>query len=297
MSGFNYSKSELCPSGRGSGIGDFDALVLAGGQGTRMRKLLLKSQIANTKITLPIDTSNGHQPMITHALDGLHSAGVRTTFALTSAHRDSGGDQVEKIIEDWSANIHGTKSVGILREPLPLGTGGAVFNAILNIPEISNNLIITPSDTLFPYKQLVDLAQVHLDSGVAVTWAVTSDPGPEAQNSGLLLVNEETGFLEHSLENNPGSSPEDLMYASTRLLTSVGVMAVNGEAYREAYTFASAFTDFPERVDLYRDMMPWLLGCGIPILTYDIECPAPDLGTPERYLNHSVVNSAPLQKA
>ncbi|GAA2403722.1 hypothetical protein GCM10010191_09160 [Actinomadura vinacea] len=64
--------------------------------------------------------------------------------------------------------------------------------------------------------------------------------------------------------------------------TSAGVMAVNGAAYRRAFEQFARSAGAGGPVDLYRELVPWLLGHDHPVHVWDIACPAPDLGTPER---------------
>jgi hypothetical protein len=75
--------------------------------------------------------------------------------------------------------------------------------------------------------------------------------------------------------------------------TSVGAMAVDTIAYRGLF---ARFTDTRRclgPVDLYRDLTPWLLRNGRGVAAWDIGCPAPDLGTPDRFRRYAPAAAVP----
>jgi NDP-sugar pyrophosphorylase family protein len=93
---------------------DFQAAILAGGLGTRMRPL-------TESIPKPMLPVRG-KPFLHHQLELLRSFGIRRVVLLVAYL----GEQIEKHFGDGAAlGLHLTYS----HEPAPLGTGGALKNA------------------------------------------------------------------------------------------------------------------------------------------------------------------------
>lgn len=241
-------------------------LILAGGQGSRLRAAD-DAELATTPKLL-VRLASG-RPMLGHTLASLTAAGLRRICLLIGAAPGAGGD----LIHDYALSHAGEASLGILRERQPLGTAGAVYAALTHLRD--RIAVITPADTLFPFEQLPRIITTHLKRQPVVTWAVTSRPGPAAQNVGRLRAHH--GVLTHADETQP--APD---HAGAEPVTSVGVMVITAAAYRKAFAAYARALPAPAPVDLYRDLAPWLLATGHRIAAADIACPAPDLGTPER---------------
>src|SRR5512134_3143952 len=114
------------------------AVILAGGEGTRLRPLTLTTP----KPVVPVVD----RPFLRHQLDLLAGAGVReVVFSL--GYRP---EQVEAVFGDGSA--FGAR-IRYAVEETPLGTGGAVRNAM---PLLDDRTIVLNGDVLTD----VDLAPV-----------------------------------------------------------------------------------------------------------------------------------------
>lgn len=100
--------------------GDFQAVILAGGLGTRMRP-------ATETIPKPMIPVGG-KPFLQHQIELLAAAGVRRVLLLISYL----GEQIEQYFGDGSSfGCELTYS----REPSPLGTGGALKNAAAKLDD------------------------------------------------------------------------------------------------------------------------------------------------------------------
>ena len=164
----------------------------------------------------------------------------------------------------------------------PLGTAGAVYAAVRELHD-EPAVVVLPADTLFPFQQLPTIAAAHAAGNAAVTWAVTTQPGPGAQNAGRLRVNE--GRIMHAAEQHTRPISASVPGVPA---TSVGAMAVDTAAYRTLFARLVDGQPSAGPVDLYRDLAPWMLRTGYPVAAWDIGCPAPDLGTPGRLRRHAL---------
>ena len=137
------------------------AVILAGGEGTRLRPLTL----ATPKPVVPIVD----RPFLRHQLDLLDQAGVAdVVFSL--AYRP---ERIEAVFGDGRAF---GKRIRYVVESSPLGTGGAVKNAEAHLDDVT---IVFNGDILTD----VDLAAVvrgHRAAGAAATIVLTPVPNPSA---------------------------------------------------------------------------------------------------------------------
>ena len=137
------------------------AVILAGGEGTRLRPLTLTTP----KPVVPVVD----RPFLRHQLDLLAGAGVRE-IVFSVAYRP---ERVEAVFGDGSAfGVHIRYAV----EDTPLGTGGAVRNAL---PLLDERTIVLNGDVLTD----VDLAGVvarHDAEGASATILLTPVPNPAA---------------------------------------------------------------------------------------------------------------------
>ena len=137
------------------------AVILAGGEGTRLRPLTLTTP----KPVVPVVD----RPFLRHQLDLLAGAGVREVV-FSVAYRP---ERVEAVFGDGSA--FGLR-IRYAVEDTPLGTGGAVRNAL---PLLDERTIVLNGDVLTD----VDLGEVvarHEAEGAAATILLTPVPNPAA---------------------------------------------------------------------------------------------------------------------
>jgi mannose-1-phosphate guanylyltransferase len=223
------------------------AVILAGGEGTRLRPLTLTTP----KPVVPI----ADRPFLRHQLDMLTQAGVsEVVFSL--AYRP---ERIEAVFGDGRAL---GKHIRYVVEETPLGTGGAVKNAE---PHLDDVTIVFNGDVLTD----VDLAGVvreHRASGAAATLVLTPVPNPAAY--GLVEFDGErrvTRFLE---KPDPSQITTDTINAGIYVLqtSTLELMppAVNHSIER---AFFPALLKRGDRVMAHVHRGYWI-----------------DIGTPEKYL-------------
>ena len=137
------------------------AVILAGGEGTRLRPLTLSVP----KPVVPVVD----RPFLRHQLDLLASAGVRDVV-FSVAYRP---ERVEAVFGDGSA--FGV-TIRYAVEDTPLGTGGAVRNALDLLDDrtvVMNGDVLTDVD-------LAGLLRSHEERGASATILLTPVPNPSA---------------------------------------------------------------------------------------------------------------------
>jgi len=173
------------------------AVILVGGEGTRLRPLTL----GMPKPVVPVVD----RPFLRHQLDLLRGAGVREVV-FSVAYRP---ERIEALFGDGS-------SLGIaIRyafEETPLGTGGAVKNAE---PHLDDRTIVLNGDVLAD----VDLAAVvraHRAAGASATIVLAPVPNPAAYG---LVETDPAGRVRRFLEKpDPSEITTDTINAGIYVL-------------------------------------------------------------------------------
>jgi mannose-1-phosphate guanylyltransferase len=220
------------------------AVVLVGGEGTRMRPLT--ETIPKPLIPL-VD-----RPFLDHVLDHLARNGVHEVL-LSSPYLES---RFASFIEAR----HGDPSITWITEATPLGTGGAVANAARQLDQaflVCNGDILTDLD-------LTALVAFHRRQGAAAT--ITLSPVEDARAFGLVSATEEglvLEFREKPAEAIPG-------------LVNAGTYVLEPEAIRE--------TPADRAVSIERETFPGLIAAAAPVYGFVSDAYWMDLGTPEKYL-------------
>ena len=109
------------------------AIVLAGGLGTRLRAVLGETP----KVLAPIRG----RPFLAYVLHNLRAQGIRRVLLST-------GFQAERVQEALRECVPGGLEVQSIREPEPLGTGGAVAYVFEQVPELERAFVLN-GDTFF----------------------------------------------------------------------------------------------------------------------------------------------------
>jgi NDP-sugar pyrophosphorylase family protein len=173
------------------------AVILAGGEGTRLRPLTLSLP----KPVVPVVD----RPFLRHQLDLLARVGVRE-IVFSVAYRP---ERVRAVFGDGSA--HGV-SIRYAVEDTPLGTGGAVRNALDLLDE---RTIVFNGDVLTD----VDLPSVlagHEASGAVATLVLTPVPNPSAYG---LVETDADGRVRRFLEKpDPSQITTDTINAGIYIL-------------------------------------------------------------------------------
>ncbi len=225
------------------------ALILAGGEGTRLRPLT--STIP--KPVIPVV----NRPFIAYMLEWLRGHGV-DDVVLACGFMAGGVQAVLGDGGDLGMRLR------YLHEPHPLGTGGALKFAAGQLQErfyMLNGDVLTDIDLTAQLEQ-------HERTGARATLALIAVADPSAY--GLVDVGAD-GAVQEFLEK-PGVEPR-------------GVNLVNAGAYILERDVLEAIAPAPANVSIERDVFPMLVGHGL----YGREAHGYwlDIGTPERYLQAS----------
>ena len=221
------------------------ALILAGGEGTRLRPL-------TTTVPKPV-VPLVDRPFIAFMLDWLRSHGVED-IVISCGHMASG---VRNVLGDGSA--FGVK-LRYVEEPTPLGTGGALKYAE---SLLDDRFFMLNGDVLTDIDLSGQLAQ-HEQTGAKATLALT--PVADPTNYGLVRTGKDGAVTE--FVEKPSYDQID-----TRNISA------------GAYVLERSVLDLlePEQpASIERDVFPQLVGSGL--FGCVSENYWLDIGTPERYL-------------
>src|SRR3990172_1919270 len=223
------------------------AVILAGGEGTRLRPLTLTTP----KPVVPVVD----RPFLRHQLDLLRRTGI-TEVVFSVAYRP---ERIQAVFGDGSSlcmRIH------YAVEQTPLGTGGAVKNAE---PLLDDTTVVLNGDVL----KDVDLPRVvadHSASGAAATLVLTPVQNPAAYG---LVEMDQQGRVSRFLEKpKPSEITTDTINAGIYVLDTSTLQlmppAVNHSIERSFFPSLLARGDLV-RAHVHRGY--WI-----------------DIGTPEKYL-------------
>ena len=221
------------------------ALILVGGEGTRLRPLT--STVPKPVVPL-VD-----RPFIAYMLEWLRRHGVDDVIMSCGFLATS----VRNVLGDGSA--YGLR-LRFVEEPTPLGTGGALKYAEQFLDE---RFLMLNGDTLTDLDLTAQLAQ-HEEHGATGTLALV--PVSDPSSYGLVRLNDDTtvkGFLEKP-------SPDQI---DTNLISA------------GAYVLERSVLDLipaDQNVSIEREVWPRLVGNGLHGYVGDAYWM--DIGTPQRYL-------------
>jgi mannose-1-phosphate guanylyltransferase len=224
------------------------AILLAGGQGTRLRPLTLNTP----KPVVPIFD----RPFLTYQIDLLKQVPEIDEVVLSLNYQP---EAISAVFGDGSAL--GIK-IRYVVEPEPLGTGGGIKFASRGI---DGTLVVFNGDVLTE----IDLAAVirmHRDRHALATIVLTPVENPSA--FGLVETDGEQnirGFIE---------KPEPAQITTNRINAGIYVLET------------STFDRIPDGVSwsIERKYFPSLIERGETFLAYDYPGYWIDIGTPEKYL-------------
>lgn len=135
-------------------IEDLDALVLCGGLGTRLRKVIGYSQKVMTDV--------GGKPFLDLHIEHLKQQGVQRIVLCT-------GYKSEEVEEYYRNYDDDDIAIDFAREVEPLGTGGAIKNAEPII--YSDPFVVLNGDSFFPFN-LPSLLEKYFEKEVMATIAL-----------------------------------------------------------------------------------------------------------------------------
>ena len=221
------------------------ALVLAGGEGTRLRPLTLTTP----KPVIPL----AGRPFLTFMLDWLARHGV--TEVLMSCGYKS--DEVARVLGDLYRGMR----LRYVIEDEPLGTAGPLRLA-LDEGVLGGRVLVLNGDCLTDL-DITAMLRRHEGTGAAATIALAAVEDTSAYG---VVPTDDDGRVQAFLEKQPGPAPTNRINAGTYILEpDVVEMIPAGRA-----------------VSIEREVFPQLVDGrlhGVPFDDYWI-----DIGTPERYL-------------
>jgi mannose-1-phosphate guanylyltransferase len=221
------------------------ALVLAGGEGTRLRPLTLTLP----KPVIPL----AGRPFLTFMLDWLRHHGVDDVL-LSCGYRSH---DVERVLGD----IHGGMRLRYVVEDEPLGTAGPLRLAA-DAGVLDDRVLVLNGDCLTDIDLTAELAQ-HEATGAKATLALVA---VEDTSSYGVVPTAADGSVEAFLEKRPGPAPTNRINAGAYVLEREVVERVPaGRA-----------------VSIETEIFPELVGDGL--YGYEADAYWIDIGTPERYL-------------
>jgi mannose-1-phosphate guanylyltransferase len=221
------------------------ALVLAGGEGTRLRPLTLTLP----KPVIPL----AGRPFLTFMLDWLRAHGVDDVL-LSCGYRS---EDVERVLGD---SYRGMQLRYVIEES-PLGTAGPLRLAA-DSGVLADRVLVLNGDTLTDLSLTDEIAQ-HDATGAAATLALVA---VEDTSSYGVVPTAEDGAVEAFLEKRPGPAPTNRINAGAYVLD------------REVIDMIPA----GRAVSIEREVFPELVGNGLYGFLSDGYWI--DIGTPERYL-------------
>lgn len=164
-----------------------DAVILVGGKGTRLASVV-------SDVPKPLAPVHG-RPFLDYVLDYLCASGQVSRFILATGHL------ADKVEAHYGARYRG---IDILysRETDPLGTGGAVLNAMRQLT-LSTPFLLLNGDS-FVDADLLALQQLHQASASGLTLALF--PVDDAARFGTVCVagSRVSAFSEKTGLNQPG---------------------------------------------------------------------------------------------
>jgi mannose-1-phosphate guanylyltransferase len=221
------------------------ALVLAGGEGTRLRPLTLTTP----KPVLPL----AGRPFLTFMFDWLQRHGVDEAILSLGFLSDA----VHEVLGDIQSGMR----LRYVREDEPLGTAGPVRLAA-DEGILSGRFLVLNGDVLTDM-DLTDEVNRHEETGAAATLALVEVD--DVSSFGVVPTNE-SGEVEAFLEKTDGPVPTNRINAGAYVLErSVADLIPAGRA-----------------VSFEREVFPQLVGNGL--YGWDADSYWIDIGTPERYL-------------
>jgi D-glycero-alpha-D-manno-heptose 1-phosphate guanylyltransferase len=181
----NKDRSNLSSPFGGQGA---EAIVLAGGLGTRLREAVPDLP----KCMAPV----AGRPFLSHVIDALRMQGVEH-FIFSLGYKSG-------VIEEWLQENYPTLSYASVVEEEPLGTGGAIRLAIEKAK--TENILVANGDTLFKIK-IKELNAVHRSHNAECTLALKPMQNfdrygvVELDGQGQIISFKEKRFYEDGLIN------------------------------------------------------------------------------------------------
>jgi D-glycero-alpha-D-manno-heptose 1-phosphate guanylyltransferase len=154
-----------------------EAIVLAGGFGTRLRSVV-------SDVPKPMAPVNG-RPFLAYVLDQLADAGFETAVLAVGYKNE--------VIRDHFGRAHGALALRYSTETAPLGTGGAIKLALGQTQ--SSEVFVLNGDTYLAL-EYQDMAHMHREAGAELTVAVHAVPDTGRYGALDIEAGRIRGFFE-----------------------------------------------------------------------------------------------------
>ncbi len=224
------------------------ALILAGGQGTRLRPLTL----SRPKHLLPV----ANQAHIDHVFDLFLAHGVNEAVLLTSYLAEH-FEEVVKPAADRGLVLE------VAHETTPLGTAGALKNAGSSV---AGGTFLAVNGDVLTHLDLRRLVDWHVQRGALATIALTPVDDPSAYG---VVVTDEDGRVTSFIEKPPaGTAPTNLINA--------GVYVIEPELLD--------WIPAGEPYSAERGLFPALVAAKAPVYATGSDAYWMDVGTPPKLL-------------
>ncbi len=224
------------------GLADITAVILAGGLGTRLQSVVEDRSKVMAEVA--------GRPFLTYLLDQVEATGIRCVVICTGHH----GAHLEEVL----GSQYGTMQLVYSREESPLGTGGALRQALPLVP--SDPMLVMNGDS-YCSMNLCELFAAHQQRGAVGTIALCemADSG----SYGTVTLDADgriAAFREKDAVAGPG-------------WINAGVYVVTRELVKSMPA--------DRAVSLERETFPTWAGHGL--YGHASDCELMDIGTPDRY--------------
>jgi len=232
------------------GRGDLEAILLVGGQGTRLRPLT----IATPKPLLP----TAGAPFLAHQLARAAASGI-TRVLLATCYR---ADMFAEHLEAFSFGM----DIDYIEEETPLDTGGAIRNAASGLRSGPDAPVVVLNGDILSGHDLAGQVTAHEKAGAAVTLHLVEVPDPARFG---CVPTDPSGRVTAFLEKTPHP--------------------VTNRINAGCYVFTRHIIDQipPGRVSVERETFPGLIGRGELVLGHVDTAYWLDVGTPEAFVRGS----------
>jgi mannose-1-phosphate guanylyltransferase len=231
---------------------DAKALVLCGGEGTRLRPITYYLQ----KTMIPIGYDQ--KPLLEYIVQLLKFHGITDMIFLVNYK----AEQIQNYFSDGTR--FGVKIRYIPDTQLLRGTGGSVINAYKQGALSERDTLLVYYGDILTNTNLKDLMEFHREKNSAATVALASGFEVRVGLADLEKDGKIRGFIEKPKLEKP---------------VSIGILALEGKAVKEAFELAEKKLE----VDLMGDIIPHLIRMSKPVYGYLSSAFWYDVGSIEAY--------------
>jgi NDP-sugar pyrophosphorylase family protein len=269
------------------GVSEVVGIGLAGGQGIRARPLTLKAPgYLRSKAAM----SFLGRRLIRWVLQVLSSEGIKDYYLI--AHGKENRYQIKVMIgygEGFGVDV---KYSPVKYDALSSGSADSTLR-LMEYWDIRQPALVFPTDSIIDF-DLAPMFEAHLRSGaIATIAAMVREPDEVAEKYGVILADDEGRvevFVEKpSLEElrEHFHAESDEAFRRLPLMTNAGFYLVDTERLRELTTHPEIAQMRRERLDFGKDLLPWLVGHGLPVFVYPVRRIG-DLGNVRDYIETMV---------